>query len=68
MPNYSLHLEAPGEEPIYVASQQFDTEVQKDEKFTHEGRTWKVVEVAVKQFDAPGEPELTIRAVPHSFG
>jgi hypothetical protein len=63
MPAYSLDLEGP-EGNTYVPSHDFPNEMRRGETFTLEGYTWQVVEVAKKQFDAPGEPDLTLRCIP----
>lgn len=64
MPSYSLHIEIPGEEARYVASHDFPNEMHAGDQFEYDGYTLQVVEVATKQFDAPGEPPETIRAIP----
>jgi hypothetical protein len=64
MPTYSLDIEIPGEDPRYVPSHDFPNEMRAGDQFTFEGYTLQVAEVATKQFDAPGEPDQTIRALP----
>jgi hypothetical protein len=61
--SYSLDLEAPDEDVPYVPTHDFDGTPRSGDTFEYDGRTWRVLEVAVKQFDAPGEPPNTIRAV-----
>jgi len=62
MPSYSLSLEGPEEK--YVPSYDFSDFMRPGSTFSHGGTTWRVVEVAVKQFDAEGEPGATLRCVP----
>lgn len=64
MATYSLDLEVPGEEARYVKSHDFPNEVSTDDQIQYDGFTWQVFEVATKQFDAPGEPDKTLRCVP----
>jgi hypothetical protein len=64
MPSYSLEIEIPGEDPRYVPSHDFPKEMRAGDGFEYDGYRLQVVEVATKQFDAPGEPERTIRAIP----
>jgi hypothetical protein len=64
MPSYSLDLDLPGEESRYVPSHEFPNEMGRDDQFEYDGYTWHVIEVATKQFDAPGEPEKTLRCIP----
>jgi hypothetical protein len=63
MPAYSLDLEGP-DGNVYVPSHDFESEMRSGDTFTYDGWTWQVTEVATKQFDAPGEPDLTLRCVP----
>jgi len=63
MPAYSLDLEGP-EERTFVESHDFPNEMRPGATFTHDGWTWQVIEVATKQFDAPGQPVLTLRCIP----
>lgn len=64
MPSYSLDLQRPGEDDIYVPSHDFEGPMRPDDTFEYERWTWRVIEVATKQFDAEGEPEQTLRCVP----
>jgi hypothetical protein len=64
VPSYSLDIEIPGDESRYMPSQDFPKEMSAGGQFMFEGYTLQVVEVATKQFDAPGEPDQTIRAIP----
>jgi hypothetical protein len=63
MASYSLHLGGHGEEPIYVPSHNFPGEMSPGDRFEYDVWTWQVTAVATKQFDAPGEPGETIRAI-----
>jgi hypothetical protein len=63
MASYSLHLEGHGEDPMYVPSHDFPGELRAGDQFEYDGWTWRVTEVATKQFEAPGEPDKTIRAI-----
>jgi hypothetical protein len=62
MTAYSLDLEGP-DGNTYVPSHDFPNEMGPSDTFTYNGWTWRVTEVARKQFDAPGEPELTLRCI-----
>lgn len=64
MPSYSLHIELPAEAPRYVPSHDFPNEMHAGDQFQFDGYTLQVLEVATKQFDAPGEPEQTLRCIP----
>lgn len=64
MPSYSLDVEIPGEDARYVASHDFPNEMRVGDQFQYDGYTLQVIAVATKQFDALGEPDQTIRAVP----
>jgi hypothetical protein len=64
MPSYSLDIEIPGEDNRYVPSHDLPTEMRAGHQFEYAGYKLQVAEVARKQFDAPGEPDLTIRAIP----
>jgi hypothetical protein len=64
MPSYSLDIEIPGEGNRYVPSHDFPNEMRAGDQFQYDGYTLQVVEIATKQFDAPGEPGHTIRVVP----
>jgi hypothetical protein len=64
MPSYSLDIEIPGEDNRYVPSHDFPNDMRAGDQFEYEGYKLQVVEVAAKQFDAPGEPDQTIRAIP----
>jgi len=63
MPAYSLDLEGLDGNSTYVPSHDFPTAMRPGDSFKYEGWTWEVTEVATKQFDASGEPELTLRCV-----
>jgi hypothetical protein len=62
--SYSLDIEIPGEDTRYVPSYDFPNEMHAGDAFEYDGYKLRVVEVATKQFDAPGEPNQTIRAIP----
>ena len=62
MPEYSLHLEGP-DGSKYVPSYEFPDAMHPGDTFSYDGWTWQVTAVATKQFDAPGEPELTLRCI-----
>jgi hypothetical protein len=47
-----------------VPSHDFPSEMRAGDRFEYAGYKLQVVEVATKQFDAPGEPDQTIRAIP----
>ena len=63
MPSYSLHLEGHDISPRYVPSCDFPAEMQRGDRFGYDGWTWQVTEVAVKRFEAVGEPDKTLRAI-----
>jgi hypothetical protein len=44
-------------------SHEFPDEMHSGDTFTYDGWTWQVTQVAAKQFDAEGEPELTLRCI-----
>jgi hypothetical protein len=56
----SIALEGPDGE-TYVLSHDFPNPMRAGDTFAHDGLTWQVLEVAMKQFDAPGEPPETLR-------
>lgn len=60
MPAYSLDLNGL-DGIVYVPSADFPEAVQPGDTFTYNGSNWAVTEVTTKQFDAPGEPEQTLR-------
>jgi hypothetical protein len=64
MPAYSLDLDRPGEEPLYVPSHDFPNTMRSGDTFEYDGWTWQVMQVATKQFDREGEPEFTLRCIP----
>jgi hypothetical protein len=64
MPSYSLDIEIPGEDNRYVPSHDFPNEMRAGDQFDYAGFRLQVTGVATKQFDAPGEPDKTIRARP----
>lgn len=64
MPSYSLNVEIPGQDARYVPSHDFPNDMSVGDQFQYDGYTLQVVAVATKQFDAPGEPDQTIRAIP----
>ena len=61
--SYSLDLDRPGEEPIYVPSHDFPDEVHAGDRFKYDGWTWQVTAIATKQFNAGGQPGKTLRCV-----
>lgn len=63
MARYSLALEGPDGE-IYVPSHAFPNSMRAGDTFEHSGLTWQVLDVAVKQFEADGEPPQTLRCMP----
>jgi hypothetical protein len=63
MPAYRLDLDGP-DGPIYVPSHDFPSAMRAGDTFMYDGWTWQVTEVATKQFDKEGEPELTLRCIP----
>lgn len=63
VPEYSLDLDGP-DGATYVPCHEFPDVMRAGDTFEHDGWTWQVLEVATKQFDAPGEPSETLRCVP----
>jgi hypothetical protein len=63
MPSYSVNLDRPGEDNVYVPTHEFDNDMRAGDTFEYDGAMWQVLEVATKQFDAEGEPEQTLRCV-----
>jgi hypothetical protein len=63
VPEYSLDLDGP-DGTAYVPSQAFPNAKRVGDTFERDGWTWQVIDVAAKQFDAPGEPPETLRCVP----
>jgi hypothetical protein len=59
---YSLDLEHPDGDR-YIPSHDFPQAMQAGDTFKYDGWTWRVTEVATKQFDPQGEPKLTLRCV-----
>ena len=62
VPAYSLDLTSPNG-PTYIPWHEFPEQMDVASRFTYDGWTYEVVEVAVKNFDAAGEPDLTLRCV-----
>ena len=63
MATYSLDLDGP-DGVTYVPSHDFPNEMRAGDRFERDGVMWQVLEVATKQFDAPPEPDKTLRCVP----
>jgi len=62
MPAYSLDLNGL-DGMVYVPSAEFPEAVQPGDTFTLNGSTWRVTDVATKQFDAHDQPEETLRCI-----
>ena len=62
MPAYSLDLNGL-DGIVYVPSHEFPEAMTPGDTFTHNGSTWRVTDVATKQFDAPDQPEQTLRCI-----
>jgi sorbitol-specific phosphotransferase system component IIA len=62
MPAYSLDLNGL-DGIVYVPSLEFPEAVQPGDTFTLNDSTWKVTDVATKQFDAHDQPEQTLHCI-----